>query len=124
MLSNPTYFKFDFQGNTIRFETWMKYALFPGVYVGELATTGFVGSAVKGVWKKRIAQVEAIILQFGYEITNSFQSTQYSNTVNTTVPIQTPQMADRFCTNCGSKLPAGTVFCKNCGQAVSAQGVT
>ena len=124
MLSNPTYFKFDFQGNTIRFETWMKYALFPGVYVGELATTGFVGSAVKGVWKKRIAKVEAIILQFGYEVANSIQSNQYSNTVNTTVPIQTPQMANRFCTSCGTELPAGTAFCTNCGQALSVQGAT
>ena len=126
MLSNPTYFKFLFEGNTIRFETWMKYALFPGVYVGELTTTGLVGSAVKGVWKKRIAQVEAIILQFGYEVTtNNIQMhNQSSNIVNSNVPIQTPPIAKQFCTNCGTEIPAGTAFCSNCGQAVSVQNAT
>ena len=126
MLSNPTYFKFDFQGNIIRFETWMKYALFPGVYVGELGTTGFVGSAVKGVWKKRIAQIEAIILQFGYEvaINNIQMQNMPSNTMDTTVPIQTPPIANQFCTGCGKEIPAGTAFCTNCGQAVLNQSAT
>ena len=126
MLSNPTYFKFIFEGYTVRFETWMKYALLPGVYVGELGTTGFVGSAAKGVWKKRIAEVETIILQYGYEIVaNNVQTgNQPSNTVNSTVPIQTPPIVNRFCTGCGTEIPAGTNFCSNCGQAVSDQNAT
>ncbi|MBR0467146.1 MAG: zinc ribbon domain-containing protein [Clostridia bacterium] len=124
MISGPTYFKFLFEGNTIRLESWMKYAIFPGLYVGELGTTGVVGSASKGAWKKRIAQVEAIILQFGYEVANNVQSNQYSNTINSTVTYQTPTSVNQFCTGCGTELPAGTVFCSNCGQAVSGQNTT
>lgn len=124
MLSNPTYFKFDFQGSTIRLETWMKYALFPGVYVGELGTTGFVGSAVKGAWKRRIAQIEAIILQYGYEaaVNNTQIQNMPPNAINATV--QTPSFTNRFCTGCGKEIPAGTAFCTNCGQALSNQSTT
>ena len=45
----------------VRMETWMKYAFFPGVYVGELGVTGFVGSAMKGPQKKRISYLENVL---------------------------------------------------------------
>ena len=60
-MSNPTFFKFSYSGNMVRMETWMKYAFFPGVYLGELGVDGFVGCAVKGSWKNRIKNIENIL---------------------------------------------------------------
>lgn len=62
-LTSPTFFKFSYSNNMVHMETWMKYALLPGVYVGELGTSGFVGAAVKGVWKNRIAYIDRVLSQ-------------------------------------------------------------
>lgn len=64
VVANPTFFKFYYYENTVRMETWMKYAFFPGVYIGELGITGFVGSAAKGPWKKRIFNIENALANF------------------------------------------------------------
>lgn len=50
-LSSPTFFKFSYCNNTVIMETWMKYAFFPGVYVGELGVNGFVGCAARTMEK-------------------------------------------------------------------------
>ncbi len=57
-VSGPTFFKFTYYENFVRMETWMKMAFLPGVYIGELELEGFVGSAGKGPWKKRVKQIE------------------------------------------------------------------
>ena len=68
-MSNPTFFKFSYSGNMVRMETWMKYAFFPGVYLGELGVDGFVGCAVKGSWKNRIKNIENILADLGMQTT-------------------------------------------------------
>ncbi len=82
MMSGPTFFKFMFSPGVVRMETWMKYSLLPGVYVGEIGTTGFVGAATKGPWKKRIDTIESIIFQNGGIILNGsfgYQNQNYGN---------------------------------------------
>ena len=66
--SGPSFFKFSFQGTILQLETWMKYSLLPGLYVGELGLTGFVGGAVKGVWKKRVAVIEQMLSNYGIAV--------------------------------------------------------
>ncbi len=138
VLGNPTFFKLSYIGNMVRLETWMKYAFFPGVYVGELGITGFVGSAVKGPWKNRIANIENILSNMAAPKTY-YPSTAVSNAgnyfdgnttqllnendgfeetgiinenrtdpANNNVPV--------FCNGCGSQMPEGTLFCSVCGQ--------
>lgn len=51
-LCAPTFIKISYAPDRVRFETWLKYALLPGVFVGEIGMTGFVGAAVKGTMKK------------------------------------------------------------------------
>lgn len=92
LMSNPSFFKFSYAGNQVRMETWMKYALLPGVYVGELGLDGFVGAAVKGPWKKRTSQIESILANY---------MAQTAETV--------------FCTNCGAQIPSVAMFCSGCG---------
>lgn len=128
VFANPSFFKFSYVGNTVRMETWMKYALFPGVYVGELGLDGFVGSAMKGPWKNRISKIEAILINLGNQIT--FQQQQYQDDNETQLLNEndsfeeTCVMSDNkaeisstiYCTGCGSQMPAGTAFCSVCGQ--------
>ncbi len=139
--SNPSFFKFSYSGNMVRMETWMKYAFFPGVYVGELGLTGFVGSAMKGPWKKRITNIEAILANFARQTPIQQQNfapvsqsnyddnaTQLLNEDDSEgtcilddnkpepVPKQANSSGTEYCTSCGTQLPAGTMFCSVCGQ--------
>lgn len=93
IVSGPTFFKFLYSANTVRMETWMKFALFPGVYVGELGVKGFIGCAAKGPWKNRIKYLE-----------NLFES-MTQKTVSAV-----------FCINCGTQLSDGAAFCSVCGK--------
>ena len=122
LMTGPTFIKLSFAGNAVRLEAWMKYALFPGVYVGELGLTGFVGAAVKGPLKRRVAQIEAMIMQHANYDFSAQQQAPYA--------AQTPQQSayaaqtaanqpgQVFCMNCGTRLAQGTSFCPNCGQHV------
>ena len=136
--SNPTFFKFSYSGNMVRMETWMKYAFFPGVYVGELGVTGFVGSAVKGPWKKRISNIESMLSNFATQNTNypytSFQNNNVSSYDNDTQLLNDKDVFEEtgimnennvesavtnkpvFCNGCGNQLPEGALFCSVCGQ--------
>ncbi len=89
IFSAPTFFKFIYNGNCVRMETWMKYTIVPGVFVGELSVDGFVGAAVKGRWKTRIAYIESIFnrngrenVQTGFVGYNSFGQESVNRGVN------------------------------------------
>lgn len=136
--ANPTFFKFSYVGNLVKMETWMKYAFFPGVYVGELGVDGFVGCAVKGSWKKRIKNLEGILSNFAMQSTYYPPTPAQNNVVDTNdnetqllnendsfeetcimnenraepVAANTPV----FCNGCGNQLPENTQFCSVCGQ--------
>lgn len=66
LLTGPTFVKVSFYGQTAQVEAWMKYALFPGVFVGEIGMTGFVGWAVKGTMKNAVRQMEGILQYYAY----------------------------------------------------------
>lgn len=61
-LTAPSFIKVQFVNNCFGIEGWIKYALFPGVYIGEMDTKGFYGAAVKRPLADMITHVEAIIL--------------------------------------------------------------
>ncbi len=132
-LTSPTFFKFSYSNNMVHMETWMKYALLPGVYVGELGTTGFVGAAVKGVWKNRIAYIDRILSTPRYSqsvsgYTNTVQDPQlqYSEELEGTQVLNgeetqilndgygDTQVLDNYPEN-GADKSAEVVFCTNCG---------
>ncbi len=132
-VSGPTCFKISFYGNFMRMESWMLYAVLPGVYGGEIGVDGFVGSATKGPWKKRIAHIEQMLasatpyLNAGMAAVPAYAQ-QAANAMNNgfasaaAMPQQmpvTPQPATRgFCGNCGAPLEPDSAFCTNCGARV------
>lgn len=130
-VSGPTCFKFSFYSGFMRMESWMMYAVLPGVFAGEIGTDGFVGWAVKGPWKERIDHIERMLLP-GTPYLNAgvgaipAYTQQAAGAVNnawsqTTAQVQAvgndsrsiPQ--DGFCSNCGAPLAPGAAFCGNCG---------
>lgn len=58
----PQFIKFDFTENSVIVEAWLKYAILPGVYLGEQNLKGIFGIAVKSILKTRVKSVETIIL--------------------------------------------------------------
>lgn len=136
--THPSFFKFSYSGNMTRMETWMKYAFFPGVYIGELGTDGFVGCAVKGPWKKRISNLEDILSNFStqttYHPTGSDQNDIDNNEtqlLNNNDDFEETCILDEkkvepvaakppvFCNGCGNRMPDGAQFCPVCGQGRS-----
>lgn len=116
-LVSPCFFKLTFSAGLIRLETWSKYTIIPGVFVGEFGTTGFVGSAVRGPWLKRLATVESIIASLGgiacaQPVIGVFEQT--ASPVNS-MPYQT---SAPVCTNCGNPAPPNSSFCSVCGAPV------
>ncbi len=85
-VSGPTFFKFTPIQGGVCMETWMKYAILPGVFVGEIELKGMVGAAVKGPWKRRIACIESIVAQ-------AVPQPQYQQPVQ---PPFAPQGSDNF----------------------------
>lgn len=53
-ISGPSFIKLAYSNNTVFLDAWIKYALLPGVYFGEMGLTGFVGCVPKGVVKGRV----------------------------------------------------------------------
>lgn len=132
LMMGPTFIRFLANGNYARVEVWMKYAVLPGVYVGELDNSSIVGSAVKGPLKKRVNYIESLIMQGGGQLIGrdmpanlnifppAYMQQMYQQPVYQQPPIQqmyqpsAPQ-GTVACANCGSANPGGSVFCSSCG---------
>lgn len=62
----PRFIKISFSSaNSLFVEAWIKYALLPGVYVGEMDLNGFVGVAAKKPLKTIVDNTEAILMNIG-----------------------------------------------------------
>jgi hypothetical protein len=57
----PQFIKLEANGNQITVTAWLKFALLPGIYVGEMGTTGFFGFAIKQALRKRVARFESLL---------------------------------------------------------------
>lgn len=60
-ITAPNVVKVTYGPDRVRVEAWLRYAILPGVYGGELAFDGFVGCAVKGTIKKCFAYIEQVL---------------------------------------------------------------
>lgn len=133
--ASPTFFKFSYSDKMVKMETWMKYAFFPGVYIGELGVDGFVGCAVKGAWKKRIGNLESILSNFAMQTTYYSPIPTQNNIddnatklLNDTDNYEETCILDEnkvepvvakspvFCNGCGNQMLDGALFCSVCGQ--------
>ncbi|MGN0549455.1 MAG: hypothetical protein ACI4IM_07650 [Acutalibacteraceae bacterium] len=97
-------------------ETWIKNAVTPGVYIGEFGTTGMVGAAVRGPWKKIIKRIEDIFCQVGQRI--AVYEDAEVDALSQNMP-QVSQSNNAKCPACGAVLEPGASFCAGCGQNVA-----
>ena len=51
-LMAPTIVKLTYGPDRVRLEAWIKFAILPGVYAGEMGRHGYVGCLAKGPMKK------------------------------------------------------------------------
>lgn len=54
MLTAPQFIKFSYNQGVAHLEVWLKIAILPGVYTGEMGLTGFYGWAIKSKLKKDV----------------------------------------------------------------------
>lgn len=131
-VTGPTCFKFSFHPGFMRMETWMMYAILPGVFVGTIGPDGFVGWAVKGPWKERIAFIERMFMpaapganagvsaipEYTQQAAGAVTNTWNQATAQVQTAMSERQSAPQggFCSICGAPLTPGSVFCAGCGK--------
>ena len=66
LMTAPTFIKLVISDDlVVRMEAWIKFALLPGVYIGEMNLDGAFGFAMKKVLKERVLYLENMMLQAG-----------------------------------------------------------
>lgn len=114
VVSGPSIFKLTISGEYLILETWMKYAVLPGVYAGEIGTTGFLGWAAKGPWKNRLEYIEGMLSRYGVCVSGQ-QNIPRPESYQGGASHSAGFGADNRCAKCGAPLAAGAEFCMNCG---------
>lgn len=61
ILSAPQFIKFTYAEGKVYLQAWLKYAILPGVYCGEMGITGAFAFAIKKVLASRVKNLEALI---------------------------------------------------------------
>jgi len=115
----PTFVKVSFANGMARVESWIKYALFPGVYIGEYGMTGMVGAAAKGPMKKAVQNVESIIQQMMGTATLPDQNMSMNTGSYNNNSYSQPQVKKQFCTRCGTEILDNSSFCSICGNPLN-----
>ncbi|MCI8497589.1 MAG: hypothetical protein HFE85_04995 [Clostridiales bacterium] len=76
VLTAPQFIAITCHDGKVTIQAWIKYALLPGVYVGEMGLKGFFGIAIKEMLKARVNRLEQAI---GTENVNYYNQAQAQN---------------------------------------------
>ncbi len=57
LMTAPQFIRIIPNNESYILEAWIKFALLPGVYIGEMGTKGFVGAVPKSMLKSRIDKI-------------------------------------------------------------------
>ena len=63
LLTAPQFIKLEYAGGVVHLEAWIKWAVLPGVYCGEMGLDGAMGFAVKAALRKRVDMLVALLYQ-------------------------------------------------------------
>lgn len=63
MLAAPQFIKVSYYAGQIHLEAWLKFAILPGVYCGEMGLDGFWGFAIKEQLKSRVMTLIQLLQQ-------------------------------------------------------------
>lgn len=105
LLTAPQYVKLTYHNNVYIIEAWLKFALLPGVYIGEMGLDGFVGCIPKSMLKSRVDYILMMLqaqtiqhpnipqqIQINYNanpnVSSQIQGNPYSNPYNITQQVQ------------------------------------
>jgi hypothetical protein len=58
LLTGPQFVQFEVRDGELHLEAWIKFALLPGVYLGEMGTDGFFAFIPKSQLKSRVQDIE------------------------------------------------------------------
>ena len=61
ILAGPQYIAVLYGPNSVHIEAFIQFALFPGVYIGEMGTSGFFGAIPKQALASRVSRLEQLI---------------------------------------------------------------
>jgi hypothetical protein len=61
ILTGPQYISVKVSPEIVKVEAWIKFALLPGVYLGELGLDGFVGAIPKSLLKGKVSRLEKML---------------------------------------------------------------
>ncbi len=117
LASGPTFLKIMTDQNRIVIEAWVKFAVLPGVYAGEMGIDGAIGAIPKSVLGGRVRYIETMIINNGGVAIGATAPVPNPNASSANEqPQQTQQSRDHiFCTKCGNKMQITASFCTKCG---------
>jgi hypothetical protein len=62
LLAAPQYIKLETYENNIHIEAWLKFALLPGIYIGEMDLSGAFAFAIKKLFKAKVEILENLLI--------------------------------------------------------------
>ncbi|HIW73825.1 MAG TPA: DUF4190 domain-containing protein [Firmicutes bacterium] len=63
LLAAPQFLKLQYAGGMVHLEAWLKYAVLPGVYCGEMGLDGAMAFAVKAALRNKVNALVALLYQ-------------------------------------------------------------
>lgn len=60
LMLGPQFIRYEAAGKELRLEAWIKFALLPGIYVGEMGIDGLFAVIPKKKLKGRVQEIERI----------------------------------------------------------------
>ena len=61
LMLGPQFVRFEAHPGQLRLEAWIKFALLPGVYIGEMGIDGFFAFIPKRNLKARVVEIERLV---------------------------------------------------------------
>lgn len=119
ILTGPQLMKITVENGLVTIEAWIKMALLPGVYCGEMGTEGFYGIALKKALKSKVDTLE-VALGFVPGVTPFSSASWQPAPAAVQAPAQSSQTKTAVCPSCGAGVEPDGRFCKACGGTLEA----
>lgn len=83
LLTAPQFIKYKYENGLLTLEAWLKFAIIPGVYCGEMGLKGIFGMGPKSMLKKKVNLLISLLSQ---AIPSDMPIDDFSDNLNTNEP--------------------------------------